>query len=129
MAAPEDLPGYAIAPEKPVGFSEKLDMPCSSWEKELGFSSEDYHAKRSNAWKHYSFGFTDQLDIFRPKILGYTLPSVLAWDPTPEMGMRHLLTLKSDEHWNWGDGHRIFFLIKDADLKATQFEHVAALDG
>ncbi len=118
-----------VVPARSLQFFENLDLPCSSWEKELGFSWDDFHSGRSKAMDAYCFEFADRLGSSNAKLLGYCHPSVLGGDPTQDLHKRHLLTLLSDTWWNWGDGHQLMFFIADEDLKNSRFDAVTVLDG
>jgi uncharacterized protein (TIGR02996 family) len=65
------------------------------------------------------------------KLFGYSHVSVLASDPTPGPEWEQLAQLSSDRdlHWNWGDGHQLFWYIRTADLRAGRFDDTTAIDG
>jgi uncharacterized protein (TIGR02996 family) len=65
------------------------------------------------------------------QLFGYTHVTVLAEDPTPGPEWEQLIRFDSDHQlrWGWGDGHRLFWYIRSADLRAGRFDDTVAIDG
>jgi hypothetical protein len=65
------------------------------------------------------------------QLFGYSHVTVLASDPIPGPEWEQLLRFNSDDklEWGWGDGHRLFWYIRSADLKERRFDNTAAIDG
>ncbi|MBA4062834.1 MAG: hypothetical protein C0501_03845 [Isosphaera sp.] len=65
------------------------------------------------------------------QLFGYTHVTVLAEDPTPGPDWEQLVRFDSDRNlrWGWGDGHRLFWYIRSADLRAGRFDDTVAIDG
>jgi hypothetical protein len=65
------------------------------------------------------------------QLFGYSHITVLAADPTPGPKWEQLIRFNSDRSlsWGWGDGHRLFWYIRSADLRARRFGATVAIDG
>lgn len=65
------------------------------------------------------------------QLFGYSHVTVLAEDPTPGPDWELLIGFCADDNlnWGWGDGHRLFWYVPTADLRARQFDGTVAIDG
>jgi uncharacterized protein (TIGR02996 family) len=65
------------------------------------------------------------------QLFGYSHITVLAEDPTPGPEWQLLIRFDSDDklRWGWGDGHRLFWYIRSAELRAFRLDETVAIDG
>jgi uncharacterized protein (TIGR02996 family) len=108
-----------------ITFREVLDLPPldDAWSDRYGPAFpvlESDHGLRP-----------DPLRTANHQLFGYARVGVLVQDPIPGPGWQHLIRFNSDRklNWGWGDGHRLFWYIKTADLRAGRFTDTRAIDG
>jgi uncharacterized protein (TIGR02996 family) len=114
LGPPDDLTEELGRPRSPcrLTFVDALDVP--------------------NEWPSFDVSLRPPfLDGADHQLLGYSHKTVLTEDPTPGPDWEQLIRFNSDRklHWNWGDGHRLFWYIKSADLRSRRFDHTVAIDG
>lgn len=109
--------------------TEALDTPCRLEQAWLMRRPDRFPA---------DLGQLGSRDLLSPALeeadhllFGHTHVSVLAGDPTPGPEWRQLVQFSSDDNpgWGWGDGHRLFWYIRAADLRARRFEDTVAVNG
>jgi uncharacterized protein (TIGR02996 family) len=114
---PDDLTEDLGQPRRPCRLSlvDALDVPDGDdrWPKLEG----SLHSRLLDAADHQLFG--------------YSHVTVLAGDPTPGPKWEQLIRFNSDRNlsWGWGDGHRLFWYIRSADLRGRRFGATVAIDG
>jgi uncharacterized protein (TIGR02996 family) len=101
--------GNAIALECALTFDEMLDLPDSSSARIEGKPRSRYLELLSH------------LEKLGHHLLGYALAS--PYEPMAG-NWRHLMTFAADENlgWDWEHGDRLFYYIRDADLRRRKFE-------
>ena len=117
-AAPDGLDEWnPVAPARRLTFAETLDLPGprSPWGERIGIDQgreDDYHELR--------------LALRPPNehLLGHTRTRSLYKDPIPGPDWRHLITFDSDDDlgWTWGDGDKLYYIIRQRDLRAGRFD-------
>jgi uncharacterized protein (TIGR02996 family) len=114
-----------------VSFTELLDLPDldDHWREHYGPAAAHPALSRGH-WEENPL-WSAALWEADHHLLGYTHVSVLLEDPIPGPGWQLLIRFSSDDklNWGWGDGHRLFWYIKTADLKRGHFEDTQAFDG
>jgi uncharacterized protein YwqG len=117
LAPPDDLDENLGRPRSPgeLQFVDALDLP-------------DYHERYSEI---EIFERPPRLNDASHQLFGYAHVTVLVQDPIPGPEWEQLIRFDSDDNfgWNWGDGHRMFWYIKTADLRAGRFDDTVAIDG
>jgi hypothetical protein len=128
---PRDLTTDLGRPDKTckVSFTECLDLPDPGRTGSEGYGPAAAHPGLSRDRGRYllwSKWFSADHHL-----LGYAHVSVLCDDPIPGPEWQLLIRFSSDDKlgWGWGDGHRLFWYIKTADLKRGYFEDTRAFDG
>jgi uncharacterized protein (TIGR02996 family) len=122
---PDDLTPEFGRPNKVcrVLFTEVLDVPDhdDTWLDAYGF---DFDTSNGD-FKSPALGDANH------QLFGYAEVTVLTQDPTPGKEWQLLARFNSDDrmYWGWGDGHRLFWYIKSANLHRARFDKTVAVDG
>ena len=116
LAPPDDLTADHGPPGRPcrLTLTEALDLP------------DGWKPRRKGDYERWPL-----VDGADHQLFGYARVTVLGEDPVPGPEWEQLLRFSSDDKlsWGWGDGHRLFWYIRTADLRAGRFDRTAAIDG
>jgi uncharacterized protein (TIGR02996 family) len=127
LGPPDDLTRDLGSPLNPcrLMISEALDLPRledtqrTQYAREIGTDEWDIDMR------------SPILEDADHQLFGHSHVTVLVCDPLPGPDWEQLLRFNSDDklEWGWGDGHRLFWYIRSADLKERRFDRTAAIDG
>lgn len=125
---PEDMDDEQGAPKTAVCrvvLADALDVPRptdDAWADEFG---PDFPKNLEHELVPKSVWNSDH------QLFGYARVTVLGQDPIPGPEWELLLRFDSDDRlgWNWGDGHRLFWYVRTADLPDRRFDRTTAIDG
>jgi uncharacterized protein (TIGR02996 family) len=127
LGAPDDLSSDLGSPHDPcrLTLSDALDIPRLEREQRTQYALEI-----GKKWWDLDLN-SPLLERADHQLFGHSRVTVLVADPTPGPDWEQLLRFNSDDklEWGWGDGHRLFWYIRSADLKERRFDNTAAIDG